>query len=119
MELKTFPKYMYHRDHDEPVRVDSKAEQTDMTNKGWVISYLHKEYPKWIGDKLVRSRAEEDRLQGPSKMSEENVSPSEDVLLFKSEDPELPHVIKETQIGGVDLTVTEKPEKPSGRSKKK
>ena len=129
MELKTYPKYMYHVDHSEPVRVDSKAEQTDMENKGWTAARLFKEYPKWVGGKLVQSRAEENRLraderkplievaldaieQGPASKIEEFPEPPE----FPGIDPV---AVKEIQVEGQDTAkVVEAPKKSSGRSKK-
>ena len=136
MELKTYPKYMYHVDHNEPIRVDSKAEQVSMENKGWTTARLFKEYPKWVEGKLVQSQAEEERLfgslaerksapdaigQGP--ISVEEFPPPIDMTpiivppLF--EDSQDPEVTKETQVGGQDTAkVVEKPKKTSGRQKK-
>lgn len=139
MELKTYPKYLYHRDHDEPVRVDSKAEQTDKENLGWTTMRLFKEYPKWIGDKLVQSKAEEERLlaeseslldvtldaieQGPANV-EETPSPidslfAEGGVSATSQDFD-PGVTKETQVEGQDTAkIVEKSKEGNGRRKKK
>ena len=42
-----YPKYLYHKEHDTPIRVDSKDEETPLLNQGWVARYLMKEYPMW------------------------------------------------------------------------
>ena len=55
-----YPRYVYHADHNEPIRVDSKAEETNLLNQGWTTRYLHKEYPKWVNDKVVQSKEEEE-----------------------------------------------------------
>lgn len=112
MELKTYPRYMYHRDHNEPVRVDSKAEQTDKENLGWTTARLYKEYPKWVGGKIVQSEVEERRVL--ATLHPEPPVPEEvDVPgIF-----ETPVAVKETQVEGQDTAVFEKP-KP-GRPKKK
>lgn len=112
MELKTYPKYMYHRDHNTPTRVDSKAEQTDLENQGWTTARLFKEYPKWVGDKIVQSRLEEDRLVGAGTIPE-------DIPTFGNSPDAMedPVAVKETQVEGQDTAVTEKPKK-IGRPKK-
>lgn len=127
MELKTYPRYMYHRNHDKPVRVDSKAEQTDRKNVGWTTGYIHKEYPKWVNGELVRSRVAEDRLLAKAKplaevapeASGEKMPPSIDEL-FDGEDLDLPTATKEIQIEGQDTAkVVERPKKkPLARPKK-
>lgn len=133
MELRTYPRYMYHHDHNEPVRVDSKAAQTDKENLGWTTRYLHKEYPKWVGDKIVQSKAEHDRLLAAAKPPEEVVvssagqgsADSEGEIpliddLFEEEDPELLAVTKEIQVDGQDTAkiVEKSGKKPPGRPKK-
>ena len=111
MKLKTFPKYMYHKDHNEPIRVDSKAEQTDKENLGWTTARLFKEFPKWVGDKIVHSKAEEERL-----LASTNPQPKEVVLPDFGEEMK---VVKETQVDSQDTAVVEKPNKKSvGRPKK-
>ena len=55
-----YPRYVYHADHNEPIRVDSKAEETNLLNQGWTTRYLHKEYPKWVNGKVVQSKKEEE-----------------------------------------------------------
>ena len=55
-----YPRYVYHADHNEPIRVDSKAEETNLLNQGWTTRYLHKEYPKLVNGKTVYSKEEED-----------------------------------------------------------
>lgn len=119
MELKTFPKYMYHRDHNEPIRVDSKAEQTDRENLGWTTARLFKEYPKWIGDKLVQSGVEEERLLAANKPAED--APPPDVMFDEgfSVTSEDPRAVKETQVDGQDTATIKKPKEGSGRRKKK
>ena len=41
-----YPVYLYHKDHDTPVRVDQLSEETPLLNQGWGRGYIHKEYPK-------------------------------------------------------------------------
>jgi len=131
MELKTYPKYMNHVDHDEPVRVDSKAEQVDMENKGWTTARIFKEYPKYVGDKIVHSKAEEDRLLAsqtdPVIISTESIDVSTEIVppLFE-ESPSVisegqdPEVTKEIQVEGQDTArVVEKSKEGNGRRKKK
>jgi len=69
MELKSntrrFPFYMYHKDENEPQRVDDNAQVVDLENKGWVSHYIHKEYPKWVDGKVVKSKKEHDELVKP------------------------------------------------------
>lgn len=57
-----YPLYMYHKKEAEPVRVDSRGEEVELTNKGWSSSYIHKEYPKWINGELITS-AKEDKTK--------------------------------------------------------
>lgn len=135
MKLKTFPRYMQHKDHSEPIRVDSKAEQTDKENQGWTTARLFKEFPKWVGDKIVHSKAEEERLlakrepildvaldaieQGPAHIEE--IPPPIDMMFNEgvsavSGDLTM-NVRKETQIEGQDTATIEKPK--AGKPKKK
>ena len=98
--------------------VISKAEEAEFSNKGWIATYVHKEYPKMVDGKIVNSHAEEERLivyKRPVLAAPIDMSASADEL-FMGEDPP---VIKETQIEGVDTAVIEKPKKSVGRPKKK
>lgn len=124
-ELRPFPKYMNHVDHNEPVRVDSKAEQVDMQNKGWTTARIFKEYPKWVGDKLVRSKAEEARLFGSQSRA---VDPADVVNAVDPMPVDIPDLSeastpkefktkKELQAGGQDTATVGKPKKSAGRPK--
>ena len=53
---------MYHRDFDEPLRVDNKDEQRQLAEKGWEDHYIHKEYPKWVKGQIVKNKAEHEAL---------------------------------------------------------
>lgn len=55
---RKYPFYMYHKEHDEPLRVDNKDEERQLAEKGWEPNYIHKEYPKWVKGKIVKSKAE-------------------------------------------------------------
>ena len=118
-QTKPYPRTMYHRDHDKPKVVNSKAEEAEASTKGWIVSYIYKEYPKYVGDKIVYSKEEEERLfVGQQKelvnISAEEVGSMEDVVgasLFEN-----PEVIKETQVDMQDTAVVEKPKR--GRPKK-
>jgi hypothetical protein len=101
-----YPKYLYHPDFNEPRRVDSNAEEAEWGTKGWTSRYLHKEYPKWIGDKIVQSKAEEERLMPASE-------PEEKASSFVVD------VVKELQVDGQDTTIVEKPKSTGGRPSKK
>lgn len=61
MAGKKFPFYMYHKDFDEPLRVDNKDEVRQLTEKGYVERYLYKEYPKWVKGAIVRTKEEEEK----------------------------------------------------------
>jgi len=102
-----YPKYVYHPDHNEPRRVDSKPEEQELGTKGWTASYIHKEYPKWIGDKLVQSKEEAERLN----LIKAEVKEAE--VVFEA------NVVKETQVDGQDTAVFEKPKGPGRPPKKK
>ena len=118
-QTKPYPRTMYHVNHEKPKVVNSKAEEAEASTKGWIVSYIYKEYPKWVGDKIVRSKEEEERLfVGQQKelvnISAEEVGSMEDVVgasLFEN-----PEVIKETQVDMQDTAVVEKPKR--GRPKK-
>jgi len=98
-----YPFYMYHHDEDEPRRVDDTAQEVALENKGWVIHYIHKEYPKWVNGVTVKSKEEHDKLIG------------------KKQTKPLPEVVKVTLEENIDKTgepiVTEKPIKKGGRPK--
>ena len=65
--MDKYPKYVYHKEYDEPRRVDNKAEEIDLLNKGWKKRYIKKEYPKWVNGVVVRSEAEEKLLLDAAK----------------------------------------------------
>jgi len=121
-QTKPYPRYLYHRDYDEPKIVNSKAEEVELGTKGWVVSYIHKDYPKWVGDKIVRSKEEEGRLLASQQPESAEVSPLADEAfsMFGTENakPEEPTVTKETRIDNVDPTVVKKPKRGRPLSKK-
>ena len=121
-QTKPYPRYLYHRDFDEPKIVNSKAEEMELGTKGWIVSYIHKDYPKWVGDKIVRSKEEEERLLASQQSGSAEVSPLADEAfnMFGAENvkPEEPTVTKETRIDNVDPTVVKKPKEGNGRRKK-
>ena len=124
-QTKPYPRYLYHRDFNEPKIVNSKVEEIALGTKGWGVNYIHKDYPKWVDNKIVRSKEEEERLlveckplievaldaieRGPASKIEEFPEPPE----FPEIDPV---VVKETRIDNQDTVVVEKPKK--GRPKK-
>lgn len=116
-QTKPYPRYLYHRDFNEPKIVNSKVEEVELGTKGWSTARLFKEYPKWVGDTIVQSEADERRLLSPNKKPEQEV-PSPDVMfdegLSATEDP---LAVKETQVDSQDTATIEKPKKP-GRPKK-
>jgi len=119
-QTKPYPRYLYHRDYDEPKIVNSKAEEMELGTKGWVTSYIHKDYPKWVGDKIVQSKEEEEQLLASQQPKLADVStegkitsPPDDMFVGEN-----PVVTKETRIDGVDPTVVEKPKEGNGRRKK-
>lgn len=118
-QTKPYPRTMYHLAHDKPKVVNSKAEEAEASTKGWIVSYIYKEYPKHVGDKIVHSMEEEERLLASQQkelvnISAEEVGSLEDVVgpgLFEN-----PKVVKETQVDMQDTAVVEKPKR--GRPKK-
>lgn len=122
-QIKPYPRYLYHRDHDEPKIAMSKAEESELSTKGWLTTYVHKEYPKYVGDKIVNSQEEEERLlaernplpevaldaieQGPANIEE---------IPFMTSNGQDLEVVKEIQVDGVDTAAVEKPKR--GRPKK-
>jgi hypothetical protein len=54
-----YPLYLYHRDHNEPVRVDTIAEETALKNQGWQRGYINKEYPKLCYGKRCMNKEDE------------------------------------------------------------
>lgn len=131
-QIRPYPRYMYHKDENEPKVVMSRAEETELSTKGWITTYIHKEYPKMVGDKIVKSPEEEEQLlasqvelieEAPPRVppfdatvdinSPDNV-PSEDLFTEGEEPP----VVKETQVDGQDTAVIKEPKKGNGRRKK-
>ena len=131
-QTKPYPRTMYHLAHDEPKVVNSKAEEAEASTKGWIVSYIFKEYPKMVGDKIVRSRAEEKQLLA-SKQPVEVIPSSIDMPDNRATEVEstetdpwldgiekkIPSVTKEVQVDGQDTAVIEKPKEGNGRRKKK
>ena len=131
-QTKPYPRTMYHVNHEKPKVVNSKAEEAEASTKGWIVSYIYKEYPKWVDGKIVQSQAEEEQLLA-SKQPVEVTPPQIDMsgsLVTETEsigtDPwidsieaEIPTVTKETQVEGQDTAVVEKPKEGNGRRKKK
>ena len=119
-QVKPYPRYMYHKDHDEPKVVYSKVEEAELGTKGWITAYIHKEYPKWVSNKIVNSFEEEECLL--ASQADPIEVPSFDAsveTVFPVPGPGVV-VVKEAQIEGQDTVVIEKPEKKSvGRPKKK
>lgn len=115
-QTRPYPKYLYHPDENEPKIVNSQVEEIELSTKGWVSTYLFKAYPKWVGNKIVKSKEEEERLLAECDHSDEAVSFDE--FLDGGSGVVMPSVTKETQIKGVDTTVVEKPKKRPGKPKK-
>lgn len=129
-QTRPYPKYLYHPDFNDPKIVNSQVEEAELGTKGWVTTYLFKAYPKWVGDKIVKSKEEEERLlaerkplievvldaieQGPAN---NEVTPL-DEMLDGGSGIVMPPVTKETQVDGQDTAVIEKPKKGPGRPKK-
>lgn len=59
---RKFPYYMYHKDFDEPMRVDNKDEARQLAEKGYEDHYIHKDYPKWVNGKIVPNKAAHEAL---------------------------------------------------------
>jgi hypothetical protein len=130
-QVKPYPKYMYHRDENEPKIVMSKAEESELSTKGWLAAYIYKEYPKMVDGKIVNSYEEERRLFASQQPKTPPIEvPSFDAAVdttlpsiettsedFFTEGEELA-VVKETQVEGQDTAVTEKPIKDKGQKKK-
>ena len=66
-----YPKYMYHREYDDPRRVDTKDQENDLKNKGWVNRYLFKEYPKMVNGILCKTPDQEKLLLDAAKRQPE------------------------------------------------
>jgi hypothetical protein len=75
-----YPRYMYYRDSDAPVRVDSKDEENNLLTKGWTTRYIHKEYPKWVGGRIVNSPEEEVRILSKEQPKVINATPVETTI---------------------------------------
>jgi hypothetical protein len=116
-QTKPYPRYLYHRDFNEPKIVNSKVEEVELGTKGWTTARLFKEYPKWVGDTIVRSEAEEKRLLAANALEE---PPSPDVMFDEglSVSARDPLAVKEIQVDGQDTATVEKLKKPVGRPKK-
>ena len=61
-KIKTFPAYMYHKNYNEPRRVDNQDQVSELENKGWVTRYLYKEYPKMVNGIICKDKATEELL---------------------------------------------------------
>jgi hypothetical protein len=57
-EKEKFPFYMYHKDYDEPKRVDNKDEKRALEDRGWQKRYIHKSYPKYVNGKIYKTKAD-------------------------------------------------------------
>lgn len=129
-QIRPYPRYMYHKDENEPKVVMSRAEETELSTKGWITTYIHKEYPKMVDGKIVNSQEEEKRLLASRQPKIPPIEvPSFDAAVdvnspdnTSSEDffteGEEPAVMKEIQVDGQDTAVVEKPKKGNGRRKK-
>ncbi len=67
MQAVKYPIYLYHKEYDDPRKVDNSAEEVDLKNKGWVRRYIWKEYPKMVNGVLVNSAADEKLLRNAGK----------------------------------------------------
>lgn len=121
-QTRPYPKYLYHSDFNEPKIVNSQVEEAELGTKGWVSTYLHKAYPKWVNGKIVKSKEEEDLLLAECDPSSggvpDEVTPLDEMLDGGSGVVILPPVIKDIQVDGQDTVVIEKPKKGNGRRKK-
>jgi hypothetical protein len=122
-QTKPYPRSMYHRDHDKPKVVNSRAEEVEASTKGWITSYIFKEYPKWVDGKLVQSRADEDRILMAKKALTRLMEPDEIIENLFEDVPTKDQgwaakVKKEIQVDGQDTATFEKPKKSPGRPKK-
>ena len=115
-QTRPYPKYLYHPDFNEPKIVNSQVEETELSTKGWVSTYLFKAYPKWVGNKIVKSKEEEEQLLAECDHSDEVVPFDE--FLDGGSGVVIPPVTKETQVDGQDTVMVEKPKKGSGKPKK-
>jgi hypothetical protein len=61
-KIKSFPTYMYHKEYDEPRRVDDQDQATELELKGWKNSYVWKMYPKIVNGILCKDEATEKLL---------------------------------------------------------
>lgn len=61
-QVKTYPRYLYHKEHNEPKMVENKAQETELRNLGWVARYLWREFPKMVNGIIVNSKGEEKLL---------------------------------------------------------
>ncbi len=102
MMKNPYPLYLYHKDHDEPIRVDSKEDESALVSQGWTRAYLYKEYPKVVYDPkdrsncvTVQNKAQEDEAK--VKFKEAAKRP----ILDKAVE-----IAKEHQSGEIDDNVT-------------
>ena len=61
-KVNDYPRYVYHREYDEPRRVDNREQENELVNKGWSKSYLYKEFPKYVNGIIVKTPEEEKLL---------------------------------------------------------
>jgi len=61
-KVNEYPKYLYHREYDEPRMVETREQESDLLNKGWQKAYIFKEYPKMVNGILCRTKEQEDLL---------------------------------------------------------
>ena len=57
-EKEKYPLYMYHKDYDEPKRVDNKDEKRALEDRGFTKRYIHKSYPKYVNGIVYNTKAE-------------------------------------------------------------
>ena len=129
-QKRVYPRSMYHRNFDEPKMVNSRVEEAEASTKGWITTYIYKEFPKMVDGKIVRSLAEERQLLGQPEAGSvvmnldspvvETIAPEKESLssvmeTFVTEDIK---AVKEIQDEGVDTAVVKKPEKPTRRPRK-
>ena len=63
MKPKKFPFYMYHKDYEEPRRVDHQSEIAPLESQGWVTHRIWREFPKMVNGIIVKTPAEEKLLR--------------------------------------------------------
>ena len=85
---RRYPLYMYHRDFDNPKRVDNNEEEKALSQKGWVATYLHKDYPTMVNGMICKDKdeekrelakaAKEDGQRGPGRPPKKTVEDSQE-----------------------------------------